>query len=162
MLTKPNNAKKKSASTIGKSLIGPTLMVLKGLGRMSWLYYDTYKLLDVLIFSEQDDKRLKKSELFNAVLLKYSSKGCESHLRISICYFPYRCWKSSPFGDTQNDDSICLIKIYQGSRKDFYQSLSYFSDTQSLIFFNKRNKLEIEAKVTIGVKWTFQAVAKIG
>ena len=28
--------------------------------------------------------------------------------------------------------------------------------TQSFIFFNKRNKLEIE--VTIGVKWTFQAV----
>ena len=50
-------------------------MVLKGLGRMSWLYYDTCKLLDVLIFSKQDDKRLKKSELFSAVFLKYSSKG---------------------------------------------------------------------------------------
>ena len=67
---------KKSASTIGKSLTGPTLMVLKGLGRMSWLYYDTCKLLDVLIFSKQDDKLLKKSELLSAVLLKrYSSKG---------------------------------------------------------------------------------------
>ena len=66
---------KRSASTIGKSLTGPTLMVLKGLERMSWLYYDTCKLLDVLIFSKQDDKRLKKSELFSAVLLKYSSKG---------------------------------------------------------------------------------------
>ena len=43
-----------------------------------------------------------------------------------------------------------------------YQYHSYMSNTHSLIFSNKRNKLEIEAKVTIGVKWKFQAVAKIG
>ena len=66
---------KKSASTIGKSLTGQTLMVLKGLGRMSWLYYDTYKLMDVLIFSEQDDKRLKKKWTVQCSVVKVLFKG---------------------------------------------------------------------------------------
>ena len=43
--------------------------------------------------------------------------------------------------------SRCIKKgMYWG------QNHSYLSNTHSLIFFNKRNKLEIEAKVTIGVK----------
>ena len=66
---------KKSASTIGKSLTGPTLMVLKGLGKMSWLYYDTCKLLDVLIFSEQDDKRWKKKWTVQCSVVKVLFKG---------------------------------------------------------------------------------------
>ena len=72
---------KKSASTIGKSLTGPTLMVLKGLGRMSWLYYDTCKLLDVLIFSKQDDKRLKKKWTVQCSVVKVLFKGGVSRIR---------------------------------------------------------------------------------
>ena len=41
-----------------RSQTGLTLMVLKGLGRMSWLCYGSCKLLDVLVFAERDDKLL--------------------------------------------------------------------------------------------------------
>ena len=142
MLTKPNNAKK-SASTIGKSLTGPTLMVLKGLGRMSWLYYDTCKLLDVLIFSEQDDKRLKKKWTVQCSVVKVLFKGGVSRIR-GYQYVIFLIVVENP-----------VISVILWTMTPYVKI-----KTQSLIFFNKRNKLEIE--VTIGVKWTFQAVAKIG
>ena len=153
---------KKSASTIGKSLTGPTLMVLKGLGKMSWLYYDTYKLLDVLIFSEQDDKRWKKKWTVQCSVVKVLFKGVWVALEdinmlfsLSLLKIQSFQWHSERWLHMSDQD---LSRV---SQRLLPKSLVLFRHT-ILIFFNKHNKLEIEAKVTIGVKWTFQAVAKIG
>ena len=50
-----------------------------------------------------------------------------------------------------SDQDLSVKGMYWG------QNHSYLSNT-----LDKRNKFEIVAKVTIGVKWKFQAVAKIG